>query len=200
MGSTSEQGWQERLRRARERWPTAPILAFGPHVDVEARQQARRLGATLVLSRNRFHHEWPLLLASYLAAAEDPTGCRGQPSALAQEGFRLFDEGAYYECHELLEEAWRAEQRPCRDLYQGLLQFGIALYHIQRGHYPGAYKMLRRAERHLRDLPATCLGVDVATLRSFIRQVQETLIALGPERLRHFPEELFPKVPYHVAP
>ncbi len=199
MGSITESRWQDRLRAVRERWPSVPVLAFGPHVDTAARRRARHLGATQVLSRHRFHHEWPQMLAAYTASQEDPTGCRDRPSPVALEGLALFDRGAYYECHELLEEAWRAEPRPCRDLYQGVLQFGIAMYHIRRGHYAGAMKMLRRAEHNLRNVPALCLGIDVARLRAALQEVRDTLQALGPERIHEFPETLFPRIPYHVA-
>ncbi len=199
MGPVSDTRWQDIIREVRRRWPDVPILAFGPHVDVAARQRARTLGATLVLSRHRFHDEGTALIASYLARGEDHTGCNAPLDALGRRGVDLFNAGDYYECHEVLEEAWRAEQRPCRALYQGLLQFGIALYHIQRGHYPGAYKMLLRAERHLRDLPDRCRGLDVAALREHVRRVKETLVALGPKRVHEFPRDLFPRLAYETS-
>lgn len=196
IGSVDEPQWQEALEVARGRWPDVPILAFGPHVDVAARQKARALGATQVLSRGRFFREGAQLIRSCIAALADPSGCSEEPDPTAQEGFRLFDAGEYYECHEVLEEAWRAEQRPCRALYQGILQYGIALYHIRRGHFAGALKMLQRAERHLRDLPDVCCGVDVRRLREWVAETRMVLLQLGPERLHEFPTSLFRKLPY----
>lgn len=196
MTSGEDSTWQRVLTTVRERWPDVPVIAFGPHVDVTGRQAARRLGASQVLSRGRFFREGPAMVASYVAALADPTGCGDPPDEVAREGMRLFDAGEYYECHELLEEAWRAEQRPCRNLYQGILQLGIALYHIRRGHFAAALKMLRRAEHHLRPLPDVCRGIDVARLREMTRQIHETLLELGPEGIGRFPQHLFARLPY----
>jgi len=41
---------------------TAPIVAFGPHVDTEARKAARKAGAHRVLAKSRFVSELPFLL------------------------------------------------------------------------------------------------------------------------------------------
>ncbi|MCS6908713.1 MAG: DUF309 domain-containing protein, partial [Anaerolineales bacterium] len=43
----------------------------------------------------------------------------------AQIGIRLFNEGRFYEAHEHLELAWRAEASPRRYLYIGILQAGV---------------------------------------------------------------------------
>jgi hypothetical protein len=42
------------VRAVREVAPTARIVAFGPHVDAEAAEQAASDGADLVLPRSRF--------------------------------------------------------------------------------------------------------------------------------------------------
>ena len=55
------------------------------------------------------------------------------PPKLLLEGIAQFNRGDYWECHETLEALWRREARPLRDLYQGILQVGVACYHIRRG-------------------------------------------------------------------
>ncbi len=72
--------------------------------------------------------------------------------------------GEYWACHETLEALWIAERRPVRDLYQGVLQVGVAFHHLKTGNYPGAVKMLRRGLPRLRDLPEICQGLGVAEL------------------------------------
>ena len=42
------------------------------------------------------------------------------------------------------ERAWMAESRPIRDLYQGVLQVGLAFLQIEQGNWAGALKMFRR--------------------------------------------------------
>ncbi len=59
------------------------------------------------------------------------------PPALIR-GLAQFNAGEYWECHETLEVLWRADPRPIRALYQGILQVGVAFYHLHRGNYNGA--------------------------------------------------------------
>jgi len=49
---------------ARERAPSAKIVAFGPHVDEQTLAAAEKTGAHLVMSRGQFHREYAQLLAA----------------------------------------------------------------------------------------------------------------------------------------
>ena len=69
---------------------------------------------------------------------------------LIWEGIDLFNEQRFFEAHEVLETAWRAEPKPIRKLYQGILQAGIAYHHLKLGNQIGALKLLDRALLHLR--------------------------------------------------
>ena len=179
FGRPGDARWEAIIAGAKARWPDVPIVAFGPHVALDARQKARSLGATLVLARGRFFEMLPTLLASYLSI--DPHGCNGPPHPLLIEGVRLFNQGEFYDCHEVLEDAWRSDLRPCRHLYQGILQLGVALYHIQRGNARGARKVLARALRHLRALPPSCQGIDVDYLLTKALAIQEALARGEPQ-------------------
>lgn len=68
---------------------------------------------------------------------------------LVWEGITLFNEQKYFKAHEVLETAWRAEKKPIRYLYQGILQAGIAYYHLRRGNRTGTLKLLNRSILHL---------------------------------------------------
>jgi predicted metal-dependent hydrolase len=114
------------------------------------------------------------------------------PEAL--RGIELFNAGEYFEAHEALETAWRAEPGPIRELYQGILQVSVTYLHIQRGNYEGATKVSARCQRKLDHWPDTCRGVDVAALRRNLATVMEVLAHLGPGRIRAFDEGLFRKV------
>lgn len=80
------------------------------------------------------------------------------PHPKAREGIRLFNQGEFYLAHEHLEEAWMETGSPERDLYQGILQIGLAYYQISRGNYRGALKMFRRGQRNLAPLGDALLG------------------------------------------
>ena len=199
MGKAGDEDWIAAINYARKWTRGTPILAFGPHVDVAAREAARRAQCDYVWSKSRFTAEFPALAARYLQPPEDAPGCDEPLSDLAREGIALFNQGQYYKCHDALEEAWFAERRACRDLYQGILQLAIALHHLQQGNFTGADKVFRRAINKFQRLPDRCQGVDVARLHSITRELRNHLLELGPEGVDQFPQELFPVIPVDAA-
>jgi uncharacterized protein len=116
------------------------------------------------------------------------------PEAL--HGLRLFNAGEYFEAHEALENAWRDEPGPIRDLYRGILQVGVGYYHIQRGNYRGARKMFQRCHQWLAPFPAKCQGIDLEQLRKDYLAVEQLVIRLGPRRLTQIDPSYFKPIAY----
>jgi len=104
----------------------------------------------------------------------------------ARHGVELFNEGRYFEAHEALETAWRAEHRPIRLLYQGILQVGVSYHHILRGNYSGALKGMERALSCLEGLPDVCQGVRVDMLRRDASAALAEMLRLGAADLVRF--------------
>lgn len=120
--------------------------------------------------------------------------CQGKLTEQVISGFELFNHGEYFEAHEVLEAAWRAEPGPVRELYRGILQISVAYYHLLRGNYIGAEKMFNRARVWLDPFPEQCRGIDLARFRQDFGQVKEQMHRLGPERLRHFDRGLMKRI------
>ncbi|MBE7530076.1 MAG: DUF309 domain-containing protein [Ardenticatenaceae bacterium] len=170
-----------------------PIIAFGPHEDVALFQTAKSRGADAVYARSRFFADLPAILKNHARRPDRVAvmvACEQPLPDLAREGIVLFNQGEYYRCHDALEEAWRQDPTPGRSLYQGILQYGIALYQLQRGNYRGAVKMLLRLRQWLEPLPPVCRGVNVARLRQNIEEVRTAVQAATPDNLQNFPFHL----------
>jgi uncharacterized protein len=120
--------------------------------------------------------------------------CADDVSPLVMKGIEEFNRGEFFEQHESLEAAWRAEPRPVCELYQGILQVGVACYQIERGNLPGALKMFERGLRRLRQFAPECLGIDVSRLIADAERVRDEAQQLGPERLNELDRRLFPKI------
>ena len=120
--------------------------------------------------------------------------CREPPPSLLRRGVDQFNDGEFFDQHETLEDLWREETRPVRRLYQGILQIGVAMYHLQRGNHHGVVTMIGRGTRHLRPFAPVCQGVDVADLLAGAARVLEAVDGLGPERLDAFDWSLAPTV------
>lgn len=181
--------WQPEVRRAKSlpQSRNIPIVAFGSHVDSDALKAARAAGCDHVWARSRFVEALPQLVASQLdPPVRYPEGWDDQPSPAFFQGVALFNAGQFYKQHDVFEQLWMEDQRPIRDLYQGILQIGVAFHHVEDGNYRGAVKMLRRGLPRLHGLPAICQTLDVASLRQAARAVHDELVALGPEHMDRF--------------
>jgi len=75
-------------------------------------------------------------------------GCEDAPPPGLLAGIELFNAREFYECHEVLEEIWLAEPERIRTLYQGILQVGVAFYHLGRGNFRGATSLLETGISH----------------------------------------------------
>jgi predicted metal-dependent hydrolase len=105
---------------------------------------------------------------------------------LLDRGIRLFNTGRYFECHEVLEEAWTPEHGPRRLFLQGLIHVAVGFYHHTRGNPVGATRQLRKALRKLAPHAPVCEEVDVAGL---CRDAGEALAAIeSGEPLQRYPE------------
>ena len=112
----------------------------------------------------------------------------------AMRGIEAFNRGEYFDQHEYFEEAWLAEERPVREMYQGILQVGVAFLQIERKNWSGAIKTFRRGLPRLRLLPDTCQGIDIAAFRRTAEAIHLEVTQLGPDRLDEFDQGRFPTI------
>lgn len=113
----------------------------------------------------------------------------------ARRGIELFNKGEYFEAHEEFEGAWLETQSPERDLYQGILQIGLAYYHISRGNYRGALKMFRRGQLKLENLGVSVMGINISQLIEDASVVESNLRDLGDRHTKKLNRDLIKSVP-----
>lgn len=123
-----------------------------------------------------------------------PPPCLEAPSPELLKGIEEFNRGAFYECHETLEALWLAESHPVRHLYQGILQIGVAFYHLRAGRFRPVVTLLTQGSNYLEPFAPACMGVDVAGLRRGAGRCLAQVQALGAERLHEFDWSLVPEI------
>ena len=84
--------------------------------------------------------------------------------AAFRHGIQLFNDGAFFECHEVLEDLWRPMRGPRRLFLQGVIHFAVALYHYERGNSAGARRQLRKGLKKLAGYLPEFEGVDTGAL------------------------------------
>jgi len=120
--------------------------------------------------------------------------CRKPPPPELTRGIAQFNAGQFWECHETLEEIWRREPGPVRDVSRVLRRVGRGSLRLRRGNFRGAVSPRPRALERLEHFPPACQGVDVADLRHRARWCLERLAELGPARIGEFRPEWVPRV------
>lgn len=197
---SAEADWQLRLTLPKISPATRRIPMLFLSDEALERAEAPLHGADYNLSLAEFLAK-PLDYLSEYARIPDPAmleqldcDCQEALPPLAQEGIRKFNEGEYYQQHDLFEEQWMATTSPVRDLYRAILQVGIAYFQIERGNYRGALKMLQRSVQWLMLLPDTCQGVNIKKLREDSFRVRAELERLGEDGLAELDKSLLKKV------
>ncbi|QHT61760.1 DUF309 domain-containing protein [Paenibacillus lycopersici] len=75
----------------------------------------------------------------------------------------------YFECHELLEEYWKAHPDDgFGDTWVGLIQLAVGAYHFRRDNRRGAVKMLGQSRRRLDPARLAELGIEGGELLELI--------------------------------
>ena len=126
--------------------------------------------------------------------------CADPPPPELVEGVAQFNAGQFYECHETLEAIWLREAGEIRRLYQGILQVGVAFYHLGRGNYRGATSLLETGITYLGALGPECMGVDVQRLVEESITAYRELLRLGAARKAEFDPALTPVIEWKKPP
>lgn len=90
---------------------------------------------------------------------------------LLRRGIELFNQREFFDCHEVLEEAWTPERDPRRLFLQALIHIAVGFYHAERGNPAGAMGQLRKGLRKLVHYLPDCEDVDTARLYHDARDV-----------------------------
>lgn len=99
-----------------------------------------------------------------------PTLAPEERRALLLEGMAHFNAARFFEAHEAWEEIWRSTTPEPKELWRGLIQVAVGLYHHRvRGNPGPARRVLARGLRRLEPFPQGTEGLDLDALRTAAR-------------------------------
>lgn len=78
-----------------------------------------------------------------------------------EHAIRLFNDGEFFACHDVLEEIWNETLGDERRFYQGLIHAAVSLFHFEGGNLGGARRMYDSTVNYLSPYRPRFLGVDV---------------------------------------
>lgn len=95
-------------------------------------------------------------------------------------GLRAYDEGDYFEAHELLEPAWMGTPDPAeRSLLQGLIKVAAADVHAVRGNPAGIQRNLVGARERLQAGVGGAITGVIVDLPGLVRAIDSRLASLA---------------------
>lgn len=107
--------------------------------------------------------------------------------------FALFNQGNFYEAHDVLEDLWLADRHgPNGNFYKGLIQLAGAFVHLQKNRLQPALALFGLARRNLQPFPALHEHLHVPGLLAMIDdwsgELQSGDIARNPLSVRGGPK------------
>ena len=89
-----------------------------------------------------------------------------------------FNREQFWQCHETLEDLWRATPYPLRHYYHGVIKVAVGLYHVSKHNRRGAASKLSEGLRLIKVFAPEFLGLDVEGLyieaSRWLDKVEET--------------------------
>lgn len=108
-------------------------------------------------------------------------------------GILLFNQGDFFEAHEVWEKLWLDGTGPDRSFYQGLIQAAVALCHYCNGNIRGAAKLYHTSWKYLRPFGPNHLGIDLVDFERQLYQCFAPILTRPDPGARPEPDEaLFP--------
>ena len=104
---------------------------------------------------------------------------------------REFNSWRFYDCHETLEDVWRAEPGPDADFYQGIIKVAAGFHHLLRGNRKGVLNLLGHALALLEPYRPSHCGVNVAGL---INEANACLERARERGLAEFDRSTIPRI------
>ncbi len=98
-----------------------------------------------------------------------------------KKGLELFNEGKFYECHEVIEGLWLETNGKYKDFYKGVIQAAVALHHLKRWNLNGAKHLFRTSTRYLTKYKPCALGLNVEKL---IDDMKTCFVGIGSLKLK----------------
>ena len=116
-----------------------------------------------------------------------------------KKGLELFNEGEYFECHEVIEDLWLETdpKDPYRDLYKGVIQAAAAIYQFDRGILSGALGLFKTSTECLESYKPKVLGLDVQKLIHGMEVCFKPLEEWDRKKKVSLQKKLIPKLHFH---
>lgn len=111
-----------------------------------------------------------------------------------EEAVRLFNEGLFFEVHEVLEAVWLAEAAGVRLLLQGLIQIAVGFHHLEHNNLRGALLLLAEGIEKIKRYGPNRSGLELDRFLAQIEDARRSIESLGAEAFNRFDRQMIPQM------
>jgi predicted metal-dependent hydrolase len=116
-------------------------------------------------------------------------------------GIVLFNDGDFFEAHEVWESLWMETAGDDKRFYQGLIQAAVSLCHFCNGNLRGARKLFLSGRDYMARYGEQFMGLNIKRFWCDMEQCyQEVLATADPDRSIKPKEDLIPTIEIDPAP
>ena len=106
----------------------------------------------------------------------------------------LFNEGLFFEVHEVLEAVWLKEEGQVRLLLQGLIQIAAGFHHLENNNFKGALSLLKEGREKAGEFGAVCFGLELDRYLEQVKVCYDSIEALGRDAFDRFDRRMIPQM------
>ncbi|MEN8193989.1 MAG: DUF309 domain-containing protein [Bacteroidota bacterium] len=99
------------------------------------------------------------------------------------KGVDLFNDGAYFEAHDIFEDLWMESDQNDKDLYQGLVQISVGSYHLISGNYSGALSQYQKGIKKLENYRTTEKNINLEKFLIEFKPFIEKIIMFNSKKI-----------------
>ena len=111
-----------------------------------------------------------------------------------EEAACLFNEGLFFEVHEVLEAVWLTEVEGVRLLLQGLIQIAVGFYHLENNNPRGALSLLTEGSEKVKMYGPDRSGLELDRFLAQVESARRSIESLGEEAFDRFDRQMIPQM------
>ena len=102
-------------------------------------------------------------------------------SKIFHHGIHLFNDGQWFEAHEVWEDIWHVASGDRKRFYQGLIQYAVTIEHMRRGNPRGMRSVYETALTKFEGLPDVYMGFHIPRQLRALDQLVQPVLAMDPK-------------------
>ncbi len=123
-----------------------------------------------------------------------PSRSLGEVERALEEAACLFNEGLFFEVHEVLEAVWLNQDGQARRFLQGLIQIAVGFHHLENKNLNGALSLLLEGWDKAREYGPARFGVRLDRFLEEADACRRSIESLGREAFDRFDRRMVPRM------